>query len=510
MIRPAHLGPLRCRGVRRLVVATIVASLVLPATGAGGGLLRFRDFVSSPSVTLAPADGPPASNVTVVLKGFGTGEPIDVFFDDTSVGVAKGGGAGDSTEALITVPASATPGVHWVTAKGEWTQLVAQAPFRVHIDWPSWRNGPEHTGFNPFETVLSRSNVAGLELDWSYSTGDGTGIHGSPSVVDGVVYVGSDSNYVYALDASSGALRWKSATPPKYNLHVWSSPAVANGIVYIGTSDYGSSGGGVYAFTADGGRPLWSALTGGATVESSPAVANGVVYVGTNDGKLHALNAASGAPLWSATIGGGRSSPAVVNGVVYIGGGTNLYALDAASGAPLWTAPAGCDRYEAVISSPAVVNGVVYVGGCDALMDAFDAASGALLWKTGIGEPTGSSPAVANGVVYVGSNDDPRVSVRHLYALDAASGAVLWSKQTPINWSSPVVANGVVYVLLRSRLLRDKYVSSRLYAFSARSGARLWKATTGGLGGSSPTVVDGRVYISTGDGDLNAYHLPAP
>ena len=52
-----------------------------------------------------------------------------------------------------------------------------------------------------------------------------------------------------------------------------------------------------------------------------------------------------------------------------------------------------------------------------------------------------SSPAIANGVVYIGSNDN------NLYALNANTGAKLWSYTTG-NWvvSSPVVSNGVLYV----------------------------------------------------------------
>jgi outer membrane protein assembly factor BamB len=52
-----------------------------------------------------------------------------------------------------------------------------------------------------------------------------------------------------------------------------------------------------------------------------------------------------------------------------------------------------------------------------------------------------SSPAVANGVVYVGSWD------YNIYALNARTGALLWKYTTgnQVN-SSPAVANGVVYV----------------------------------------------------------------
>src|SRR5258708_6258241 len=68
-----------------------------------------------------------------------------------------------------------------------------------------------------------------------------------------------------------------------------SSPTVANGVVYVGSQDFH-----LYAFNAAGCsgqaicRPLWTAQTGD-YINSSPAVANGVVYIGSNDGKLYAF-----------------------------------------------------------------------------------------------------------------------------------------------------------------------------------------------------------------------------
>jgi outer membrane protein assembly factor BamB len=62
-----------------------------------------------------------------------------------------------------------------------------------------------------------------------------------------------------------------------------SSPAVANGIIYVGMDDHY-----VYALNAKTGAKLWSYLTGN-NVDSSPAVSNGVVYVGSKDGKVYAF-----------------------------------------------------------------------------------------------------------------------------------------------------------------------------------------------------------------------------
>ena len=63
-----------------------------------------------------------------------------------------------------------------------------------------------------------------------------------------------------------------------------------------------------------------------------------------------------------------------------------------------------------------------------------------------MGPPTlFSSPAVANGVVYVAAGD-PLDRTYDLYALNASTGAGLWSFQTTNSFGSPAVANGVVYI----------------------------------------------------------------
>jgi outer membrane protein assembly factor BamB len=52
-----------------------------------------------------------------------------------------------------------------------------------------------------------------------------------------------------------------------------------------------------------------------------------------------------------------------------------------------------------------VANGVVYVGSYDSNLYALNASTGAILWSFATGGNVISSPAVANGVVYVGSGD---------------------------------------------------------------------------------------------------------
>jgi eukaryotic-like serine/threonine-protein kinase len=64
---------------------------------------------------------------------------------------------------------------------------------------------------------------------------------------------------------------------------VSSSPTVVNGVLYVGSND--SS---VYALDASTGQQIWAFQTGGA-VSSSPTVVNGVLYVGSDDHNVYAL-----------------------------------------------------------------------------------------------------------------------------------------------------------------------------------------------------------------------------
>jgi outer membrane protein assembly factor BamB len=195
---------------------------------------------------------------------------------------------------------------------GDWTQFLRDNMQR----------------WNPYEMVLGVNNVGGLGLKWKnpiarYLNEDSS----SPAVVNGVVYIGSEDDNVYALNASTGAKLWSFATGEG----VVRSPAVANGVVYISSADRN-----VYALNASTGAKLWSFNTDEDFLEGAFPVANGVVYACTDNTALYALNASTGAKLWSSPGGQYHTSPAVANGVVYVAGNT-LYALNASTGAKLWS-----------------------------------------------------------------------------------------------------------------------------------------------------------------------------
>ena len=122
--------------------------------------------------------------------------------------------------------------------------------------------------------------------------------------------------------------------------------------------------------------------------------------------------------------------------------------------------PAPCCGKPRLARSPVrlpVANGVVYIssgnGAASNSTYALNATTGAILWSVDLKGGNGSSPAVANGVVYLGTANGI------MYALDASTGAALWSDKLVGTLTSPVVANGVVY---------NTVGSGRAFAFSVK------------------------------------------
>lgn len=234
---------------------------------------------------------------------------------------------------------------------------------------------------------------------WKQPTDGGS--DSSPVTANGVVYVGSyyDGN-LDAFNEVTGKMLWLFHTNGPLD-----SPAVANGIVYVGSQD-----GYVYALNAATGAQIWKHDTG-KIVESSPAVAAGHVYIGTEAGTLYSLSASTGAVTWARTPDhwAMEDSPAVAGGYVFIAtNGERLYSFSTATGTVKWSSVA--TDLES-LSSPSIADGVLYIGdstlggGGQYNIAALDSNSGKTLWTKAVGG-TDASPAVSNGMLYVDSDND--------------------------------------------------------------------------------------------------------
>ncbi len=434
------------------------------------GLAATTQFASAApaaaGIILNKKAGPPTSAVIVNGSGYAPTEVVNLSFDATSLGsVATAGGAFSTT---ITIPASALPGNHSITAKGATSALSAAAAFIVRTNWTQFAYAAGHSGVNPYENVLNTATVAGLPVKWS--AGLGAKVISSPAVSTGIVYIGSSNNKLYAINASTHTLRWAATTGGP----ITSSPAVSAGIVVVGSGD-----GKVYGFDASTGAQTWSVTTGGA-VTSSPAVSGGVAYIGSADGKLYAIDSTTGAVNWSVSTGAPVStSPAVNTKNVYVTNADGLFVYSLTTHALSWHASLH------VSNSPSLYKNTVVVGTPLGGVVAYNATSGVRLWVKGLGGAINSTAAIdgIKGIVYVGSTN------KNVYALAIGTGATLWAKATGgAVTSSPALANGVLYV---------GSWDGKIYGFNAANGTIVWSFATGGSVESSPAVSDGIVYVGS-------------
>jgi outer membrane protein assembly factor BamB len=332
-------------------------------------------------------------------------------------------------------------------------------------------------------------NASTGTLRWKYTAGGN--IQSSPLVVNNTVYFGSFDTYLYAVNASTGALKWRYKTDYPISLE---SPVVGGNAVFI-SSTPGYPNGNVYAIDTATGLLKWKSIN--IPLPYGPLYAEGKVFVCSFPAGCKALDAATGLTVWTVPAGISKGNPLYYNGKIYFCGEGRFYCVNASNGDTVWTK----GNMFPSNSSPTVDNGVLYcVSG--AYMVAMDPGTGVEKWRrqsngglSGSGPGLFSSPVVAGSVIYA-DNDDS-----YFYALSTSNGSNVWTKGNSViaagvALGSPTVANGVVFA--------GRY-DSYIYAYDATTGAQRWKFQANGALVSGPCIVDtrGEVYCSGISGAKN-------
>ncbi len=344
-------------------------------------------------------------------------------------------------------------------------------------NWPMFRGNITRSGYTP-EVV-----VPPLIRRWQFEIG--SWVLSSPSVSNGVVYVGArtersgKAGRLCALTARRGELVWERFT----NYEINTGPAIVRGQrLYVGAHRQ------LLCLNAADGQRLWGLMVDD-LVETSPGVAGERLYFADASGAIYAISPDDRRIVWKVHTGMPVfSSPAASRGEIYIGSSDYMVrSLNADTGATNWEFATGGE----VISTPVIADGVVYVGSCDNRLYALDAATGGKRWEFQTGGEIHSSPAVHEDRVIFGSRDG------RLYAIDRRTGKRRWHFETQ-DWvnSSPAVSGGTVYCGSHD---------GHLYALEIDSGVCVWDYETNGEIASSPAVSQNSVFVGSGDGSVYCF-----
>ncbi|NOQ13280.1 MAG: PQQ-binding-like beta-propeller repeat protein, partial [Methyloprofundus sp.] len=76
------------------------------------------------------------------------------------------------------------------------------------LEWPSYGGTLAQNRFID-DPSINTGNVSHLKLKWLFQTGVVGSFENTPIVKDGVMYITTPYNHIYALDAGSGKRLWR-------------------------------------------------------------------------------------------------------------------------------------------------------------------------------------------------------------------------------------------------------------------------------------------------------------
>ncbi len=442
---------------------------------------------------------------------------------------------------LTVSPLTATPAI----AAPELANL-ANAPAKW-VNWPDYLNNFQRTSANLEENTLAPSNISQLAVRWNITLNGS--VRASPTVVNGVVYIGSWNGYEYAIRLTTGKILWKvylgTSLPYCGVGGIDSSATYYDNTLYVGGGgDYwyaldpknGSVEWDLYVGSAKQGNYNWaSALIyenhlyiGIASCDDQPLVAGGGRVLKVNltaphtiDGEFHVPPAGLlGGDIWS--------SPAVdpSTGLIWISTGNDNYHTTNETGVQsiiafnartlkevgVWQVPNVFDKDDDFGASAILFNtsgGVPLVGALnkDGTFYALDRAnvstnpSWAPVWTFNPGSAGQQyvPAAFGQGLLFdatVETTVAGKYYSDYVYALDPANGSKVWGHglSTGGEYGAITYANGMVYVPSKSTVVVLNATNGKLLEQFALPfpGANLTMA-------GSLTVVDGQVLGGEGN-----------
>ncbi|MFZ0531543.1 MAG: PQQ-binding-like beta-propeller repeat protein [Anaerolineales bacterium] len=262
-----------------------------------------------------------------------------------------------------------------------------------------------------------------------------TGWHGLTASSD-TAYLAAGTQ-VYAVDLNTGSEKWRYPTKANPKISFYANPVLtADGQLIVPSYNHT-----LYSLNPATGTENWNFPGSTNRLIGSPLVTEKMIYQPSADDHIYAVDL-TGKQVWVQSTGGPLwAQPATSPdcGCIYVASMDHIvYSFNAATGALLWKSP---DLGGALVSTPAIsTDGVLYIGTFGKEMIALDAISGRILWRFTTQDWVWSGPSIANNVLYFGDLSG------YLYGLNAADGTTLWRIQ-PNNSivDTPVVMGDKLY-----------------------------------------------------------------
>ncbi|HEX6482711.1 MAG TPA: PQQ-binding-like beta-propeller repeat protein [Ktedonobacteraceae bacterium] len=371
-------------------------------------------------------------------------------------------------------------------------KLYREAPLPSRSDTTTGEQFWSLAGHDPANTAASTGSPVRGNMQWFFQTPDP--VLASPIVADGLALVNGGDGVLYAVDSSTGSLRWQ---VPAGDTLVAGTPAVADGVVYAAAQGHG-----LMALNLNTGMPLWKVDTH-LPVRAAPMAVGSLLFVMAGANELLCLDRLTGKEYWQfrsedvlSNFWPSQGLPAVTindGGLVFValGASTEFNALSLRTGRKVWEQTMD----SRMVGSPVydAQSGLVFAATWMGHIYAMDSHTGAIKWgydlpKAGtIGVGLASGPALANETLFIGDYTG------RVMALDALNGRPHWIFQG----QGSIVASPVV--LMANGAGMDVYVANRdgnLTALNGINGSQEWHLYLGELR-SAPVLVNGSLFVGS-------------
>lgn len=433
---------------KALARTTVGAALALSLAACNGGLFGKGDKKETPTI----------GNRTPILSRIESGAQVDPALASVNV----------TLPAAVVNPNWAQPGG---TASKSYGHLaLGDAPTRAFTAQVASASDRRRLGASPVVgdgklfavgsdgTVSAFDAQTGARL-WTHSdpmTDDlrPSAFGGGASFDEGRLYATNGVGDVMALDANTGAEIWK--VKPSGPLR--GSPTIAFGSVFVMTQDNQ-----IFAMNAQNGELQWqesgSSTQAGVFGVAAPAAGQSTVVAGYSSGELVAYRYENGRTLWADALARTSIStqvgsltdidadPIIDNGRVYaLGQGGRMAAYELVTGQRIW------ELNLAGISTPAIAGDWIFTLTDDARLLAIARSSGKVRWLTQLtryrdeedkkGQIFWMGPVLAGNSLWLTNSEG------EVYRVSTGEGAasLFMDLDSPISLA-PVVANNTLYIL---------------------------------------------------------------